>query len=89
PQDRTLYARHMKLRERAKTWKPNGPTAVVEHGANPGLVSHWTKVALEDIATAMLRQSELDASRRAALEGSLESKDYAKLAQATGTKVIH
>ncbi|HZM79327.1 MAG TPA: saccharopine dehydrogenase C-terminal domain-containing protein [Candidatus Limnocylindrales bacterium] len=89
PQDRTLYARHMRLRERAKTWKPNGPTAVVEHGANPGLVSHWTKVALEDIAAAMLRQSELDADARRALRDALESKDYAKLGQATGTKVIH
>jgi homospermidine synthase len=89
PQDRTLYARHMKLRERAKTWKPNGPTAVVEHGANPGLVSHWTKVALEDIAAAMLRQSELDPAARERLEKALADKDYAKLGQATGTKVIH
>jgi homospermidine synthase len=89
PQDRTLYARHMRLRERAKTWKPNGPTAVVEHGANPGLVSHWTKVALEDIAAAMLRQSELDATQRAALETALAGKDYARLGRATGTKVIH
>lgn len=89
PQDRTLYARHMRLRERAKTWKPNGPTAVVEHGANPGLVSHWTKVALEDIATAMLHQSELDTAAREALQSALDRRDYAKLGQATGTKVIH
>ena len=89
PQDRTLYARHMKLRERAKTWKPNGPTAVVEHGANPGLVSHWTKVALEDIAAAMLPQSDLDSATRTALENALSERDYAKLGQATGTKVIH
>ncbi|WP_246002070.1 saccharopine dehydrogenase NADP-binding domain-containing protein [Allorhizocola rhizosphaerae] len=89
PQDRTLYARHMKLRKRAATWKPNGPTAVVEHGANPGLVSHWTKVALEDIAGAMLRQTELTPSRKTALEEALAGKDYARLGQATGTKVIH
>lgn len=89
PQDRTLYARHMKLRERAKTWRKDGPTAVVEHGANPGLVSHWTKVALEDIATAMLAQSELDGARRTGLEQALSEGDYAKLGQLTGTKVIH
>ncbi len=89
PQDRTLYARHMRLRKRAATWKPNGPTAVVEHGANPGLVSHWTKVALEDIADAMFHQLSLEPSRRAELEEALGAKDYARLAQATGTKVIH
>jgi homospermidine synthase len=89
PQERTLYARHMKLRERARRWRPNGPTAVVEHGANPGLVSHWTKVALEDIAAATLRQSTLDPDRRAALENALAARDHARLGQATGTKVIH
>lgn len=89
PQDRTLYARHMRLRKRAATWKPNGPTAVVEHGANPGLVSHWTKVALEDIASAILRQSDVDTSRRSRLENALRARDYAKLGQLTGTKVIH
>jgi homospermidine synthase len=86
PQDRTLYARHMKLRERAKTWAADGPTAVVEHGANPGLVSHWTKVALEDIAAAMI---EAGTTKQAALEAALTERDYAKLGQLTGTKVIH
>lgn len=86
PQDRTLYARHMKLRERAKTWRPDGPTAVVEHGANPGLVSHWTKVALEDIAKAIIASGS---EKAAALEAALNGRDYAKLGQLTGTKVIH
>ncbi|GIH06200.1 homospermidine synthase [Rhizocola hellebori] len=89
PQDRTLYARHMKLRERAKTWRADGPTAVVEHGANPGLVSHWTKVALEDITGAILQQSSPAPERREALETALANRDYAKLGQLTGTKVIH
>ncbi len=86
PQDRTLYARHMKLRERAKTWAPDGPTAVVEHGANPGLVSHWTKVALEDIANAIIAKGSEKAT---ALQAALDAKDYPKLGQLTGTKVIH
>lgn len=85
PQDRTLYARHMRLRERSSTWRKDGPTAVVEHGANPGLVSHWTKVALEDIAQAMINRGLVTPS----LEAALADRDYARLAQATGTKVIH
>ncbi|TAK06233.1 hypothetical protein EPO44_05635, partial [bacterium] len=38
----TLYTRHMEIRKRIETWGDNkGTTAVVDHGANPGLVSHF------------------------------------------------
>jgi len=97
PQERTLYHRHMLLRERAASWPANGPTAVVEHGANPGLVSHWTKRALVDIASALLDRDGLDGplavalddDRRDRLRGALERRDFAALAMETGTKVIH
>ena len=42
-----------KLREEALTLRQklgNGPTAVLSHGANPGLISHWVKQALINIA---------------------------------------
>jgi homospermidine synthase len=67
PIERTLYVRHMALRQRARSWSEPGPTAVVEHGANPGLVSHFAKVALEDIARAML-PSLTRGEQRGALE---------------------
>jgi demethoxyubiquinone hydroxylase (CLK1/Coq7/Cat5 family) len=55
PQERTLYWRHMALRRQLARWGANdGPSAVVEHGANPGLVSHFTKQALDEIAAAVL-----------------------------------
>ncbi|GBL19405.1 homospermidine synthase [Anaerolineaceae bacterium] len=54
PAERTLYVRHMALRRLRAGWAEPGATAVVEHGANPGLVSHWTKVALLDMAAALL-----------------------------------
>jgi homospermidine synthase len=87
PTERTLYVRHLALRQaaRERQWHT---TAVVEHGANPGLVSHWTKVALRDIAAAML-QANLDQPRRAALEQALSQADYARAAMLTGTKTIH
>jgi homospermidine synthase len=88
PTTRTLYHRHRKLRDRVASWPKNGPTIVVEHGANPGLVSHWTKVALDDIAAAVLRMRPGKA-RKAALEAALEAGDHAALAMHTGTKVIH
>jgi homospermidine synthase len=42
PTVRTLYWRHMNLRRLIAGWKEPGPTAVLEHGANPGLISHFT-----------------------------------------------
>ncbi len=86
PVDRTLYVRHMALRERVKGWHEKGVTAVVEHGANPGLVSHWVKVALTDIASEMLRRG---LGERAALEQALADRHYAHLAMLSGVKVIH
>jgi homospermidine synthase len=93
PTTRTLYARHREVREQVAKWKKGAPTVVVEHGANPGLVSHWTKVALLDIAEAILRTKRLTgkagAARKAALEIALGNRDFAGLAMHTGTKVIH
>lgn len=90
PADRTLYVRHMALRQRVAKWPKTGnTTAIVEHGANPGLVSHWAKIALEDITKAMFEQVRLNKKRRTALEKALSNGDYARLAMLTGTKVIH
>src|SRR6266496_1990555 len=38
-EDCSLYARHMKLREMVKSYGEGSPTAIIDHGANPGLVS--------------------------------------------------
>jgi len=83
----------MELQKLAAKWK-NGPTAVVEHGANPGLVSHWTKVALQDIAQTILRVGfrpgeDLAGNQQTTLEQALANQDYPRLAMLTGTKVIH
>ncbi len=78
PAARSNYA----LRESALALRPRypgGPTAVLTHGANPGLVSHFVKRALIDVA----QSSGIDAaipSRRS---------DWALLAQRLGVKVIH
>jgi homospermidine synthase len=88
PPDKSLYALHMALRKRTASWPEPGATAVVEHGANPGLVSHWTKVALEDIAHALL-QRNLAPERQAALARALSDADYARVAMLSGVKVIH
>lgn len=88
PADRTLYVRHMEMRRRVSRWREPGPTGIVEHGANPGLVSHWTKVALTEIADAILKRG-VAGTRRKKLEKALADPDYARLAMTTGVKVIH
>ncbi len=63
------------LRDGAK----NAPTAVLTHGANPGLVSHFVKKALLDIAH--------DTGVEVAVPQRREQ--WARLAQTLGIKVIH
>lgn len=56
-----------------------GPTAVLTHGANPGMVSHLVKQALLNVAA--------DTGVSGARPGTRE--DWARLAHKLGIKVIH
>jgi homospermidine synthase len=77
PSLRSNYAlREKALALRAK--QPTGPTAVLTHGANPGLVSHFVKMALLDLAEEL--------GLKAAPAGRNE---WAALAAELGIKVIH
>ena len=59
PQKMTLYWRHMNLRRMISGWSDPGPTAVLEHGANPGLISHFTKQGLLDIGKRALAEKKV------------------------------
>lgn len=75
---RTNYA----LREEALALRPGNtraPTAVVTHGANPGLVSHLAKQALLNIAADV----GVDAGNPTA------RADWGNLARQLGVKVMH
>jgi len=77
PSQRSNYA----LREAAlelRRQQPAGPTALVTHGANPGLVSHFVKQALIDIAAAT--GAAVEPRNRA---------EWGALAARLGVKVIH
>ncbi|MFH1684157.1 MAG: saccharopine dehydrogenase C-terminal domain-containing protein [Candidatus Margulisiibacteriota bacterium] len=84
----TLYSRHMEIKKVMQTWGENAPTAVVDHGANPGLVSHFTKHALIDIAEKIINEKPTD-PRVDQLKQFIKDKNFAKLGQLTGIKVIH
>ena len=62
-----------------RTERPSGPTAVLTHGANPGLVSHMVKQALLNVA----------ADTGVAVQAPGSREEWAKLAQHLGIKVMH
>jgi homospermidine synthase len=75
---RTNYA----LRDEALALRPGNaraPTAVLTHGANPGLVSHFVKQALLNLATDAGMESGNPRSRA----------EWGELARRLGVKVIH
>ena len=89
----TLYHRQMQLLElqNAPQWKKNGPTAILDHGCNPGLVSHFLKRALLDMADYVLNEHEtiVLSNERIPLETATKAKDYPQLAYLLGIKAIH
>ncbi|HET7757673.1 MAG TPA: saccharopine dehydrogenase C-terminal domain-containing protein [Steroidobacteraceae bacterium] len=75
---RTNYA----LREEAlalRSGNERAPTAVLTHGANPGLVSHFVKQALLNLAT----DAKIDAGK------PVTRAEWGELARRLGVKVIH
>jgi homospermidine synthase len=78
PAARSNYA----LRESALALRPRyrcGPTAVLTHGANPGLVSHFVKQALIDIARSLGIAATIPSGR----------SEWAALTRQLGVRVIH
>lgn len=82
PSERSNYA----LRESAlklASAQPGLPTALITHGANPGLVSHFVKEALLHLA----QDAAGDAGE--AIEAPQSREGWAALAHRLGVKVIH
>ena len=89
PRDRTLIVRHQRLDVMKHGWNEVGPTAVVEHGANPGLVSHFVKRGLLEIADECLAQNLFDKQTCSKIEAAKAVEDFPTLAHLLGVKVIH
>ncbi len=89
----TLYHRQMQLIDMQNNpkWNKNGPTAILDHGCNPGLVSHFVKRGLIDMTEYVLNQNEklISINEKNQLENALKIKDYPQLAYLLGIKTIH
>lgn len=89
PTERTLYWRHMNVRRMISRWETPGPTAVLEHGANPGLISHFTKQALLDIAAKLEADGELLGPGGDEIKQLAADQKFNQLSMKLGVKVIH
>jgi homospermidine synthase len=76
---RTNFAMREKVLRLRDSQQPGAPTAISCHGANPGMVSHFVKQALLNIARDTGHATEIPATR----EG------WAALARALDVRAIH
>ena len=86
PYEKSLYFIQMKLRDLIKDWE-DGPTAIVDHGANPGLISHFAKQGVIDIANRLI--SEKKAKDPEKILQLVKDRNFPELAMNLGIKVIH
>ena len=62
---------------------------MLEHGANPGLISHWTKQGLIDIAEKLLDDRKVEGPEADEIRQLVKDQTFNRLAMKLGVKVIH
>ena len=77
--DKSQLLSNYALRDATLQHKKQGPTAVLTHGANPGLVSHFLKQALWNMAKIIKWEGDLPQ----------KSEEWAQLAHDLDIKTIH
>ncbi len=88
PVEKSLYTRQMRLREMTKGWD-DGVTAVIDHGANPGLISHFVKQALVDISKRLIADKKVSEEEAEHLRALVRAQNFAELSMTLNVKVIH
>ncbi|HVZ66187.1 MAG TPA: saccharopine dehydrogenase C-terminal domain-containing protein [Lacunisphaera sp.] len=89
PTEKTLYWRHMNLRRMLAKWQTKGASAVIEHGANPGLISHFVKQGLIDIGKRLIADKKARGRDAETISELIAARKFNVLAQKLGVKVIH
>ena len=89
PFKKSLYYKQMEIRGMVARWNNGHMTAVLDHGANPGLISHFVKKGLVDIARKAIGDKTTPRKQANAISRVLKEKDFARLSMSLGVKVIH
>ena len=79
PSYRSNYGQREEVLALCRKYPDGGPTIIPTHGANPGLVSHWVKQALINLAHDIRHSNTIPRTR----------EQWARLAMDLGVKVIH
>jgi homospermidine synthase len=79
PSHRSNYGLREAVRALRDRHPDGGPTVIPTHGANPGLISHWVKQAMVNVARDVTGDVKTPSTREA----------WARLAMALGVKTIH
>lgn len=86
PYEKTLHYRHAILQKQVREWSKT-TTCIMDHGANPGLISHFAKKGLVDIAQKMI--DDKIAKDPEKINALLSEKKFSELAMEIGIKVVH
>lgn len=89
PSKKTLYHRHQAIENQIQSWPPIRTTAVLEHGANPGLISHFVKQGLIDITRHLSQEKLIDDEEYKSLLKLIDKNAFNQLAQRLDIRVIH
>lgn len=89
PFQKSLYYRQKEIHKTAARWRGPKVTAVLDHGANPGLISHFTKKGLVDIAHKLLSDPDVPSKSKHRVREYLKQKIFSRLAKELNVKVIH
>ena len=76
PLEKSLYFKQLEIRKMVSKWSDGATTAVLDHGANPGLISHFTKQGLMDIARKVVRDKTTSKNDRKVLEHLIRDEDF-------------
>jgi homospermidine synthase len=76
---RSNYYLRYEAKEMAKKWPKGSPSAILTMGANPGIISHFVKAGILEVARDRNPKTRKPATREA----------WARLAMNSGLKVIH
>ncbi len=89
PFQKSLYYKQMQIRDMVSRWDNGSTTAILDHGANPGLISHFTKKGLIDIALKLTKDKAVSKKQANILGRLIEGQNFARLAMALNVKVVH
>lgn len=91
PYEKSLYYKQMEIWKLISRWDTDHKTttAVLDHGANPGLISHFTKKGIIDIAERVLKDRAVAKKDEKILEHFIKEEKFPELSMKLGIKVIH